>query len=303
MKKINLMLAAVIFGSIICFAESDVNQKTGVVKSAEFYSKTIGDNIKYNVYLPWDYSDKNKSFPVIYLLHGRGDNMNGWLKIKEDLDKMIEENKLSSMIAVMPNAPWEEASGYYVDSQYKTGKNIETAFTKDLIENIDSNYRTVSDREHRYISGYSMGGYGAVRYILAHPELFSAAVILSSAIYYPLPPKDSSTREYGAFGKDDQLFVDNIWLEKNYPEAVKIFEQSGLKINLFIAVGDKEWKIPDFADRMHDLDMEAHMLFNYLCRIKNISVNFRVLGGGHDWDVWKPAFVQGLPMVLEKENK
>ena len=283
-----------------CFALSNAAAEKGSVKTAEFYSKIIGDNIKYNIYLPWNYEKKDKQFPVIYLLHGRGDDMNGWLKIKDDFDKMIQEKKIPPMIAVMPDAPWEDASGYYVDSLYKTGKKIESAFTQDLINYIDSNYKSVANRENRFISGYSMGGYGATRYILAHPELFCAAVILSPAIYYPLPPKDSSAREYGAFGKDDKLFVDDIWLEKNYPEAVKIFEISGMKINLYIAVGDKEWKIPDFSERMHDLDMEAHMLFNYLCRIKNINVNFRVFGGGHDWDVWKPAFILGLPMVLNK---
>ena len=46
-----------------------------------------------------------------------------------------------------------------------------------------------------------MGGYGALRYSLAHPDLFGAAIVLSPAVYFPEPPSDSSTREFGAFGK------------------------------------------------------------------------------------------------------
>ena len=46
-----------------------------------------------------------------------------------------------------------------------------------------------------------MGGYGAIRYSLAHPDLFGASIVLSPAVYVPKPPSDSSTREFGAFGK------------------------------------------------------------------------------------------------------
>lgn len=55
---------------------------------------------------------------------------------------------------------------------------------------------------------------------MTHPELFGAAIVLSPAIYLPLPPKDSSTREFGAFGRGSKLFDDEVYKAKNYPAII-----------------------------------------------------------------------------------
>ena len=105
----------------------------------------------------------------------------------------------------MPDAPWSSRASYYVDSGYRgadPGRAVETAFTVDLVGHVDATYRTLANRSGRGIAGYSMGGYGAMRYSLAHPELFGAAIVLSPAVYFPEPPADSSTREFGAFGSN-----------------------------------------------------------------------------------------------------
>jgi enterochelin esterase-like enzyme len=86
------------------------------------------------------------------------------------------------------------------------GEPIESAFTKDLVTHVDTTYPTNPERNSRIVAGYSMGGYGALRYSLAHPELFGAAIVLSPAVYFPLPPPDSSTREFGAFGNGTLVF-------------------------------------------------------------------------------------------------
>ena len=116
------------------------------------------------------------------------------------------------VIAVMPDAPWSERGSWYVDSRTPAptipGRPVETAFTGDLVRAIDASYRTVPTREGRLIGGYSMGGAGALRFALAHPDLFATALVLSPAIYTPLPPDGSNTRVYGAFGVGAASFDD-----------------------------------------------------------------------------------------------
>lgn len=120
--------------------------------------------------------------------------------------------------------------------------------------------------------------------------------MLSPAVYTPLPPADSSTREFGAFGRGETLFVDEIYEQLNYPALVDGFVASSLTLRLFIAVGDDEYKNPDPADALHDIDLEAHLVFNRLVRVPNISAEFRVLDGGHGWDVWDAGLRRGRPV-------
>ena len=206
----------------------------------------------------------------------------------------------------MPDAPWSSRASYYVDSGYTgadPGRKVETAFTKDLIAHVDATYRTVASRTGRGIAGYSMGGYGALRYSLAHPDLFGASIVLSPAVYVPSPPSDSSTREFGAFGLGKSLFVDSIYKKLNYPALFPSFAATGLPLPMFIAVGDDEFKNPDPKDAIHDLDFEAHVLFNQAVRVPNLTAELRVVDGGHDWDVWGPTFVEGAKYIFQFLNQ
>src|SRR4029079_9522674 len=150
----------------------------GTITAAPFHSATLGEDVNYNVYLPAGYETTAKQYPVIYLLHGRGDSMSAWTQVKGRLDAMIADGSIPATIAIMPDAPWLSRASYYVDSQYKPkqgeqGKPADTAFTKDLIAPVDSTYRTLASRDGRVVGGYSMGGYGAIRFSLAHPDLFA----------------------------------------------------------------------------------------------------------------------------------
>lgn len=273
----------------------------GSIVREEFQSETLGRTYQYNLYLPPGYAESSAAYPVIYLLHGRGDTMDGWLEAQETLDSLIASGDVPPLIAVMPDMPSNERAGYYVDSQFSgflfQGESVETAFFADLIPHIDSTYRTIAQREGRFIGGYSMGGYGALRYALAHPDRFAGALVLSPAVYTPLPPADSSTREFGAFGRDDVLFDEEIYRRLNYPALLDSFSDSGLSMQFFVAVGDDEYKHPNPEDQLHDLDVEAHLFFNQIVRLPTVTADFRVYDGGHDWSVWNPALIEGLPLL------
>ena len=294
-----VMLAPSAVGSSSAVAE-------GSITGASFRSTTLNEDITYNVYLPAGYAGSTDRYPVLYLLHGRGDTKAAWTQMQGALDELIASGEIQPTIAIMPDAPWSSRASYYVDSGYTgadPGRKVETAFTKDLIAHVDATYRTVADRTGRGIAGYSMGGYGALRYSLAHPDLFGASIVLSPAVYVPIPPSDSSTREFGAFGLGKSLFVESVYKKLNYPALFPSFAASGLSLPMFIAVGDDEFKNPDPKDAIHDLDFEAHVLFNQAVRVPNLTAELRVVDGGHDWDVWGPTFIEGAKYIFQFLNQ
>ena len=273
----------------------------GNVTASAFRSPALGADLAYLVYLPAAYAASPASrFPVIYLLHGRGDSMEAWRTIQTDLDRMIAARQIPAIIAVLPDAPSNQRAGYYIDSRFAGGQRVETAFTTDLVRHVDATYRTQPERNGRTVAGYSMGGYGALRFALAHPDLFRAAIILSPAVYFPLPPRDSSTREFGAFGAGDARFDEAIYREKNYPALLPAFHAARLPLAMFVAVGDDEHALADPAEAAHDLDYEAHTLYNKIRRVPGITAQLRVVEGGHNWETWRPTFVEGMQYVFQQ---
>jgi S-formylglutathione hydrolase FrmB len=227
--------------------------------------------------------------------------MQAWTQARADLDHLIACGSIAPVVVVMPDAPWAGRGSWYVDSHYTgddyPGLPVETALTRDLVRHIDATYRTVDDRWARVIGGYSMGGAGALRYVLAHQDLFAAALVLSPAVYNPLPPADSAARDYGAFGLGAQRFADARYERLNYPALLPNVNPD-LPVRLFLAVGDKEYVNPDPADATHDLAFEAAVVYNTLIRTRGVTADWRVLGGGHDWEVWRPAFVEGMRNIF-----
>lgn len=282
-------------------AAASPSRREGTLLTAAAPSPVLGEDIDYIAYLPHGYDRGRRRYPVVYLLHGRGDDMTGWSRMKPVLDELIADRRIPPVIAVMPDAQWSEAGNYYVDSAFTgtpPGRPVETAFTTDLIAHVDGAYRTRTDRASRLVGGYSMGGAGALRYVLAHQDLFAAALVLSPAVYTPTPPADSSVREFGAFGRGEERFAEDVYLARNYPALLSTVDVAS-PVHVYVAVGDDEWPNPNPEDFHHDLDFEAGVVHNHLKRTAGVSTEFRVLGGGHDWDVWGPAFEAGLPHLLE----
>jgi enterochelin esterase-like enzyme len=255
-----------------------------------------GEAVDYTVYLPHGYDRGKQRYPVLYLLHGRGDDMSAWTRVKPELDRLIATKQVPPLLVVMPDAPWSDGGSYYVDSAHTSGRSVETALTRDLVGHVDQVFRTQATRDGRLVGGYSMGGYGALRYALAHQGLFSRALVLSPAVYTPLPPADSSTREFGAFGVGDTPFVDDVYTRLNYPALLPAVDP-GLPLSFYIAVGDDEWANTNPEDFRHDIDFESASLYNAVRRVPGVSAELRVTDGGHDWDVWTPAFVDGLQLL------
>lgn len=117
-------------------------------------SKTLREYVKYSVYLPADYeTDTDTRYSVVYMLHGLGDNNNSWngdyLKANSKI-QFLESQGLTKMIYVYPQG---FASYYcnFFDGSY----NYMDMFINELIPLIDKEYRTIPDKQHRAVTGYS----------------------------------------------------------------------------------------------------------------------------------------------------
>jgi enterochelin esterase-like enzyme len=263
---------------------------------ASFYSTTLGERIHYLVRMPRP-ADTGRPLRTLYLLHGRGHTMTVWRPVLEALDQLIGSGAIAPLIAVAPDAPWSARASWYVDSLFAgastPGRPVETALTRDLVAHVDATYPTMPSRQGRIIGGYSMGGAGALRYALAHQDVFGAALVLSPAVYIPLPPMTSTVRRFGAFGVGSELFDAGRYQALGYPELLPTFDPA-LPLDMFLATGDNEYVHPDPDDALHDMTVEAAFLHNRLVRTPGVTVDWRVLGGTHDWGVWRSAFDTGL---------
>lgn len=144
-------------------------------------STILGGERKYAVYLPPDYEHSQRSYPVLYLLHGGGDDQTGWVQFGEVLhiaDQAIREGKATPMIIVMPDANTGRR-GYF--NSPDNAWRYEDFFFEELMPHVEQQYRIRGEKRYRAVAGLSMGGGGSFVYALRHPELFSSACPLSAS--------------------------------------------------------------------------------------------------------------------------
>jgi S-formylglutathione hydrolase FrmB len=142
------------------------------------------------IYLPPSYASSDRVYPVIYLLHGFGGNERSLVdEVGEQLailliDGLTDTGLLKEMIIVMPDGRNKYGGSFYLNSEL-TG-NYEDYIADDLVNYIDSKYRTIRDRDGRAIAGASMGGYGSIALAMKHPETFSAVASLSPPLGFDI---------------------------------------------------------------------------------------------------------------------
>jgi S-formylglutathione hydrolase FrmB len=184
---------------------------------------------RVSVYIPPSYNrEPKRRYPVLYFLHGfdaddraliQGHYQN--LNIRLSMDSLIREGLAKEMIVVMPNARNAFNGSFYTNSPV-TGNWAQFIF-RDLVNYIDRKYRTIRSRDARGIAGHSMGGYGALRIAMRHPEVFSAVYALSP---YGLAFEDSVEGAY----------------QKNWKAAAGLktwseYAKAGFVTNLLMAFG------------------------------------------------------------------
>ncbi len=147
-------------------------------------SKILHREVPYCVLLPQSYDGSSNKFPVLYFLHGLGDNqqslinMGAWNLISD----LRAQNKIGDFLIATPQG----GSSFYINSA--DGKvRYSDFFLEEFIPFIEHKYRARTDRGGRAISGISMGGYGALRFAFAYPRRFSAVSAESAALFAESP--------------------------------------------------------------------------------------------------------------------
>ncbi|MDR3266036.1 MAG: esterase family protein [Tannerella sp.] len=258
-------------------------QESKVYETRTVKSQILNMERNYSIYLPSGYEESDRSYPVLYLLHGSGDDHTGWVQfgqVRHIADKAIAEGAASPMIIVMPDAN-TKVKGYF--NQPDGSFAYEDFFFKELIPFIEKTYRVRSDRRYRAVSGLSMGGGGTVYYALHHPEIFAAAAPLSATTGsdWIIKQNANATEEQKENYKRKHN-VENIISNSSGEELENI-----KKVRWYISCGDDDFLYKD--------NSELHVLF----RNNNISHEYRVKDGGHSWSYWRME----LPLVMEFISK
>ena len=186
MKKTILILFLFCLGVTSTFAQKGTKERVKVHSKA-LEGNLIGDpaDRDVTVYLPPSYqSNPEKRFPVLYMLHGFTDNdsqwfgwESHWINLQDVIEQSLAEGLSKEMIVVMPNAYNRFKGSMYASSA--TIGDWETFVTQELVNYVDSNYRTLPNKKSRGLAGHSMGGYGTLRLGMKYPEVYSAIYALS----------------------------------------------------------------------------------------------------------------------------
>lgn len=292
--RVILLVVILAFGSILhaqpglsdqhrLGSNSHLQKDESKVLSQEFFSPALERHLSFMVYLPGGYESGGKDFSILYLLHGNGGNCRDWLElggIRKTADALIASGTIPPCVIVMPDAD----SSWYVDLKEK----IETAILTELIPEVERRFRVSRQRSHRFVAGLSMGGYGAMRFSLIHPELFGAAALLSPAIYDPEPPLHSGVRKGGVFGSAG--FDARFWKACNYPSLWKAYRGKNLPVPMFIVSGD---------DDEYGIESQAARFYSFL-RKRGQPAELRIIDGGHSWNVWKAAIGDALKYLFSQ---
>lgn len=268
---------------LICITSLSYAQSGRVMDNLSVPSKLLKSERKFAIYLPPDYETSDRTYPVLYLLHGSGDNHTGWVQFGEVLhiaDKAIREGSATAMIIVMPDADTGRR-GYFND--VKGDWPYEDFFFKELMPFVEKKYRIKGEKRYRAISGLSMGGGGTFMYALHHPELFSSACPLSASTG-PLTLEDARknlVRNNPSI--QDSTVADYFNRHSVVPLVNAIKDDQKKAVRWYIDCGDD------------DFLYEGNSLVHIAMKKKEIPHEFRIRDGAHNWTYWR----QSLPQVLE----
>jgi pimeloyl-ACP methyl ester carboxylesterase len=157
-----------------------VDVLTGEVTSPALANKVSDpETRKVMIQLPPDYASSDKRYPVVYVLHYyTGSEISHVVEVGRAMNKLLDSGDVKEMILVYPDASNKFRGSKYLSSP--TIGDYETYLTQDLVNFIDTNFRTLAQRESRGITGCSMGGDGAMHLALAYPDVYSVAAPVSS---------------------------------------------------------------------------------------------------------------------------
>jgi S-formylglutathione hydrolase FrmB len=263
---------------------------TGRAECLSVPSKILGHPVAYCVLLPPSYdSEKPRRYPILYLLHGLGDNEqmlihSGGFNLVEDL---WEHQQLADLLIVTPDG----GSSFYINS-HDGRHRYEDFFLREFLPHIEKRYRTQPGRASRGIAGISMGGYGAMHLAFHHPELFGSLGAHSAALLEKLPTVNvGDSRELARSRILGDVFgspLDPVFWKQNDPLAIaRAANLAGLRI--YFDCGSED-----------DFGFEAGAAaLDKILNSRRIPHEFHLYPGGHNW----VYVAEHLPALLQFHSR
>ena len=254
----------------------------GSMTSVWYHSNVMQADRRLSVYTPPFYGKENRSYPVLYLLHGSGGDEQAWVElgnVARIMDNLIAEGKAEPMIVVMPNgnsgkqaAPGETSENLaYRPAMtntlpgYKDGR-YEQAFPE-IVNFIDATYRTIPDKAHRAIAGLSMGGFHTLMISANYPTYFDYVGLFSAGV-------DFSTVDL------------TIPVYADLDKKLDALNKTGFKL-YWIGIGNEDF--------LYDANRQ-------LCRrmdVIKLKYTYHESSRGHLWCNWRQYLLMFAPQLLK----
>ena len=234
------------------------------------YPSSIGE-AGVAVYLPEGYATSEEDYPVLYLLHGSGDDETGWMTkgcAKAILDSLITNELCPPMIVVMPNGYLEQTGKYYApESRLWMESTFEENFSQ-LIAWTEAHYRTINDKQHRAIAGLSMGGFHTMHTAALLNQSFDYVGIFS-ALYVPYMSEHRAERT---------LAISDLALSDKpaYQQTETLLAQQ------FANPPQLYW----IACGVEDFLYEDNVIYRQYLDEKQYPYEYHESAGGHSWQNW-----------------
>ncbi|MCP9756171.1 esterase family protein [Lacihabitans sp. CCS-44] len=248
------------------------------VDTLEIPSAAMNRTLKAAVVLPASYTKTQALYPVLYLLHGAGGNFSTWLNKTHDKNLFQNLADQYNVIVVMPDG---DIYSWYLDSPSNKESQFETYISQEVVAKIDVIYRTVRSPKGRLISGYSMGGHGAMYLSARHPDIFGAAGTMSGAMDMDFS-KFKISKEQISSTKD--LFEkilgtgdirNEVFLKNSIVNMVDTIKKNAIPIVMDCGVDDF----------LIDLNRELHERLLYA----GVAHDYTERPGAHTWPYWENA--------------
>lgn len=242
-------------------------------------SKIMHRPVRYCALLPPSYdSDPHKTFPVLYFLHGLGDNEQSLVNTGEwnVIENLHEKKKIGDFVIVTPEAD----RSFYVNS-YDGRTPYSDFFIKEFMPAVERKYRIRSEAAARAVGGISMGGYGALRFAFAYPQLFSS-VSAHSAALLPQPVQElrstvnASPALSGLLGSVFGKPINTAHWEQNSPYVLARKNAAALrKLKIYFDCGSSdEYGFDSGARALHDELRKQHIEHEFHLNLGNHSLSY-----------------------------
>lgn len=276
-------------GEAVAFADTR-SVPHGDVRIVWYDSPALGCARSMRVYTPPEYDSSDEAYPVLYLIHGGGDDDRAWSTIGRAgfiMDNLLAAKKVKPMIVVMPNGSMHQPGFSYrligedrhsptaIAARIETISRLHDIFVQDLLETIiptvEKRYRVLTDRDKRAIAGLSMGGAETLRVAPSNLDKFAYIGVFSMGLqegeHAGVNP-DFEARNASFFASPDQT-----------NQVLKLF---------WIACGNNDHLIGDGARKLSET-LKRH----------GIRHEFHETEGGHTWINWRQYLRDFLPLLFQ----